>query len=101
MRERWEDTCLGGLWLYVAKRSYHLRLGAHEIKGSPKDKDAVWHAARAFTQARERKIAEVEEEIEWLTQLRKLVPCGNKRRRILTRERAALAELKRGWKGAA
>ncbi len=56
------------------------------------------NAAYTYTQERERKIANVLEEIEWL------IDCGLRAQpaplRILERENAALDELLKGWKGA-
>lgn len=62
----------------------------------------AWAAAAEFTRKREREIAEVEEEIAWISGFsayaghRLYGPC---RARILARLEAALAELRRGWRG--
>jgi hypothetical protein len=74
-------------------------------------KEAVFVAARAFTEEREKQIAEVEKEIAWLIKekrgqhpefetqtARELYATP---RRIFAREQAALNELKRGMKGLA
>ncbi len=63
--------------------------------------DEALKAARAFTEQREREIAEVEKEIAWLTIIG-ATPLstyeGNgERKRILARLQAVLAELRRGW----
>ena len=61
---------------------------------------AAYHAAYLFTKERERQIAEVEEEVALLEAEATLWPNFYKQQaaysRILARERAALAELKRG-----
>jgi hypothetical protein len=55
----------------------------------------AWHATYLFTVERERQIAEVKEEIDWINCGRKIEPAAQ---RILAREQAALAELQRGMK---
>lgn len=59
-----------------------------------------WSEARLYTEHREREIAEVEEEIEIIEAIVGLYAShgGNKFRRILAREQAVLAELRRGMK---
>lgn len=61
-----------------------------------------YHAAYLFTKERERQIAEVEEEVALLEAEAALWPNFYKQQaaysRILAREQAALAELKRGMK---
>ena len=67
---------------------------------------AAWSAARAFTEEREREIAEVEEEIAWLNQMKRNLPPGRPTKeerqailqRILAVEQARLAELRGGMK---
>ena len=65
-------------------------------------KEAVFAAALAFTEQRLREIAEVEEELEEIaaemSTWDREYPAWN---RILAREQAALAELKRGMKAEA
>jgi hypothetical protein len=60
----------------------------------------AWSAARAFTEEREKQIAEVEEEIALLSSIGQhyVPPAKVTRDRILAREQAALDELKRGMK---
>lgn len=57
-----------------------------------------WSAALAFTEQRLREIAEVEEEITLLERWRTI---SGATKRILAREQAHLAELKRGMKAEA
>ena len=65
-----------------------------------------YHAAFLFTKQREREIAEVEEEIAWLNQMKRNLPPGRPTKeerqailqRILAVEQARLAELRRGMK---
>jgi hypothetical protein len=78
----------------------------------------TWQAARAFTEAREESIRQVEEEIEAVNEQVAaasswIVACGDENpegqkcavayvarwERVLAREQAALAELKRGFRG--
>ena len=64
----------------------------------------AWSAARAFTEQRERDIAEVEEEIALVVKMHGSVHDLRKRdrmrywQRILAVEQARLAELRRGMK---
>ena len=65
-----------------------------------------WKEARAFTEQREREIAEVQEEIEYVSSFAWLPSRSGKReehpvwQRILAVEQARLAELRRGMKEA-
>lgn len=65
-----------------------------------------WHAAYLFTLDRERQIAEVEEEIEFVRNTRFSYTCqagyekkSAPQRRILAAEQQRLDALKQGWKG--
>jgi len=66
-----------------------------------------WQGAYDFTIAREKQIAEVEQEINWLTEavewMKLAVPyyetsCEAALKRVLILEQAALADLKRGMR---
>lgn len=70
VRAAWEETILGGLYLYESARSYHLRLGEWKHKGNVKDKESVWQAALDYTRKRQQEIAEIEEEIRTLKWVR-------------------------------
>jgi hypothetical protein len=86
VRERWVD-CVFGIKIYCG------------IVGRPSSCFPFnsWHAAYLFTKRREAEIADVEEEIGFLGGPYCL-ECPSVER-ILAREQAALAGLKRGWKG--
>ena len=83
-------------------------LNGVEVKIPFAEWDEGWKAAAAFTLQREEEIRQVEEEISLLLNSMPLqvVVIGNTpipdvqaaRSRILAREQAALAELKKGWK---
>jgi hypothetical protein len=63
-------------------------------------KRSMIHEAYLFTVQREEEIADIQAEIAWLEWSSiKNNSIGNIRERILSREQAALAELRRGWKG--
>jgi hypothetical protein len=59
-----------------------------------------WAQARETTEAHERKIAELEEEIMFQRLVRREpnIQCGEPLRRTIARLDLALAELRRGWK---
>lgn len=63
VRAKWLDGIGTGLWLYEAKRSYHLNLGDKEIKGTVSDKEAVWQRAYDFTVTRVEEIRQLDIEI--------------------------------------
>lgn len=67
--------------------------------GFPSEVEA-WSAAAAFTREREEQIRQVEEEIALVGGIGHMAPCEccGVRDRILAREQAALAELKKGMK---
>ena len=73
-----------------------------EFDGQFDTEAEAWSAARAFTENREREIAEVEEEIALIANLGSHVKqeafAVDIRKRILSREQAVLAELRRGMK---
>lgn len=60
------------------------------------------NAAFAFTKERERQIAEIEEEIQWLETVQSIFYSNKNRaaakKRILAREQAALQEMRRGMR---
>jgi len=64
------------------------------VSGYAPSESEAWAAARVFTEARLEEIRQVEEEIEYLEDF----AFGQPWKRILFREQAALAELKRGLK---
>ena len=102
VRSRWQETILGGLYLYESTRSYHLRLGPWEHKGNVKDKDTVWQAAYAFTLERERQIKDVEEEHELIFQKREAASHKPAHQaiyaRILARLQSTSADLRKGMR---
>lgn len=57
-----------------------------------------WDAAYVFTKERERKIAEIEEEIAVISCLKVTVGDWDTWQRILAREQAALQEVRRGMR---
>lgn len=100
VRRKWE-----GPWIYESKRSYHLHLHGREFEATPATKDAAWQAAYDVTIQREKQIAEVEEEIAFLSSVRvsgltngELCDKNAVLWRILDRERATLLDLKKGFK---
>jgi hypothetical protein len=112
VRERWEIGCTpppsrhysSKLYSDPFKLSAYVYLGPHRIQpgGRNRTEADVWQLAYDFTIAREKQIAEVGEEITWLEGFSAFAEhsvYGPARERILARERAALAELRRGWKG--
>ena len=93
-------------WAGVLDTGYSVRLEIGEF-GKWAKFDGLnkrWSAARAFTENREREIAEVEEEIEYVSSFAWLPSRSGKReehpvwQRILARLQARLAELRRGMK---
>ena len=93
-------------WAGVLDTGYSVRLEIGEF-GKWEKFDGLnkrWSAARAFTEEREREIAEVEEEIEYVSSFAWLPSRSGKReehpvwQRILAVEQARLAELRRGMK---
>jgi hypothetical protein len=100
VRERWE--------VYVWQSDGHehfidLLNSGNEKHGAytfpAKTLAAAWSAARAFTEGREKQIADRESDIEWLRMLGQDARLWTQHgTAILARERAALDELKRGMK---
>ena len=97
VRARWEHVHTGAAALHLSDYSAPLVIThAGEFPN--------WSAARAFTENREREIAEVEEEIEYVSSFAWLPSRSGKReehpvwQRILAVEQARLAELRRGMK---
>ena len=102
VRARWERVIVcDGSYRHYAKGTILLNWANHQFY-----EFNDWSAARAFTEEREREIAEVEEEIAWLNQMKRNLPPGRPTKeerqailqRILAVEQARLAELRRGMK---
>lgn len=102
VRSRWDPNLFnGGLYFYEGARSYHLRLGSKRFEYTQKTKAECWSAAYAFTLEREEQIRQVEEEIalmEFIVQAQDEFNDIVAAKRILAREQAALAELKKGMR---
>ena len=92
VRARWEHVHTGAAALHLSDYSAPLVIThAGEFPN--------WSAARAFTEQREREIAEVQEEIAWLSDgMDCSDPDDEVGQRILAVEQARLAELRRGMK---
>jgi hypothetical protein len=96
--------------LYHRQEGYRIKIGpvvgGYDTTWTPKEVDA-WEAAAKFTQNRIGQIADMEEEIAWISgEAFKLTAPGKHPpiqlkaalNRILTREQAALTELRNGMK---
>ena len=92
VRARWEHVHTGAAALHLSDYSAPLVIThAGEFPN--------WSAARAFTEQREREIAEVQEEIAWLSDgMDCSDPDDEVGQRILAVEQARLAELRGGMK---
>ena len=100
VRARWERVIVcDGSYRHYAKGTILLNWANHQFY-----EFNDWSAARAFTEQREREIAEVQEEIEYVSSFAWLPSRSGKReehpvwQRILAVEQARLAELRRGMK---
>jgi hypothetical protein len=113
VRERWEHIKYADTALSVLAGPHYVIIFSEEnrrqIFAPYRHTEAeAWAAAKAFTVEREKQIAEVEEEIEYVEfRMRDIEENGGKiyvecayrtLERIFAREQAALAELKRGMK---
>ena len=104
VRARWERIALewGTIehkrYVSVSASGMFITLHGYETEAE------AWSGARAFTEQRERDIAEVQEEIEYVSSFAWLPSRSGKReehpvwQRILAVEQARLAELRRGMK---
>jgi hypothetical protein len=103
VRAAWDARGVEGLCLYEAKRSYHLRLASHEIKGTVSDKEAVWSAGRKYTDEHREKIRQVREEIALLRSMAIILRSEPEDltapvyERTIARLRAVLDDLLKGW----
>ena len=106
LRDRWERIALE--WGTLERKRYVWVFAGGmfiPLRGFKTEAEA-WSAARAFTEQREREIAEVEEEIAILNEGVELAAStdaderkyGIPFKRILARLQAVLAELRRGMK---
>ena len=95
VRARWERVIVcDGSYRHYAKGTILLNWANHQFY-----EFNDWSAARDFTEQREREIAEVEEEIAWLSDgMDCSDPDDEVGQRILAVEQARLAELRRGMK---
>lgn len=98
VRARWEESFLrSGMFNDGSEAFCFVVNGEEKYSGWYKSKSEAWAAARAFTEAREREIADLREEIAYFWYLGKeditRVP-----QRIVGRLREILAEKLKGWK---
>ena len=110
VRARWGDCTASYINCGMSSSYWSVRRESdgqelcREYCGALKGDDPAWSAARAFTEQRERDIAEVQEEIEYVSSFAWLPSRSGKReehpvwQRILAVEQARLAELRRGMK---
>ena len=93
VRARWEDSVA----FTMGPNPWTLRLPCGKYFDGTIDE--CWSGARAFTEQREREIADVEEEIAWLSDgMDCSDPDDEVGHRILARLQAVLSELRRGMK---
>lgn len=96
VRERWEGVvcvnhaCLSGQWISADTCA---------LSGFSDNEAQAWKTAREFTEQRAEEIRLVEQEIQVLHTLIKFTAEKYAVNRVIIARQAALAELRRGWKG--
>jgi len=95
VRQRWAEITVK---TYGNSRPFWICSQFEYLANGPFETEAeMWQAARAFTEAREEEIRQVEEEIAHVEGLLLDYSTADPYKRILLREIAILADLKRGF----